>query len=221
MSANTSSAVMAQRAASRSSLDDFPTPPWATRALMEHVIFFSPANPASGMTCWEPACNRGFMARPLAEYFGTVIATDVHNYGWAGQHGVEDFLFPVAARACDFVITNPPFVRAEAFIARALAVARVGCAMLARTTFLEGVGRHEKLWSKTPPTVVAQFAERVPMVKGRYDPKASSATAYCWLVWLKDCFPQRLMWIPPCRRELERAGDGEWGNVTGRFGAAA
>ena len=210
MSANTSHAVMAQRVEPQDSLDDFPTPPWAARALMEHVIGFSLEAPGSAMTCWEPACNRGFMARPLAEYFGTVIATDVHDYGWAGQQGVEDFLFPGAARACDFVITNPPFRLAQAFIARALDVARVGCAVIVRTSFLEGVGRYESLWRRTPPTVVAQFAERVPMVKGRYDPDASTATSYCWIVWVRGAIQFPVMWVPPCKKQLKRAGDVQW-----------
>jgi hypothetical protein len=35
---DTSYAVMAQRIEAQDSLDDFPTPPWATRALIEHVL---------------------------------------------------------------------------------------------------------------------------------------------------------------------------------------
>ena len=35
---NTSHAVMAQRSEAKDSLDDFPTPPWATRALFEHIV---------------------------------------------------------------------------------------------------------------------------------------------------------------------------------------
>jgi hypothetical protein len=34
---NTSHAVMAQRIEAADSPDDFPTPPWATRGLMEYV----------------------------------------------------------------------------------------------------------------------------------------------------------------------------------------
>ena len=34
---NRSNAVMATRIEGKESLDDFPTPPWATRALIEHV----------------------------------------------------------------------------------------------------------------------------------------------------------------------------------------
>jgi len=35
--------------------------------------------------------------------------------------------------------------------------------------------RYQPMFLKNPPDIVAQFAERVPMVKGRCDPKASTA----------------------------------------------
>jgi hypothetical protein len=40
------------------------------------------------------------------------------------------------------------------------------------------------------------------------DKKASTATGYGWLVWEKGrpARPQ-LVWIPPCRKILERDGD--------------
>jgi hypothetical protein len=210
MTQNTSHAVMAQRAEPHDSLDDFPTPPWATRALLEHVIHRF--NFITGRDiAWEPACNRGHMAQPLAEYFGAVITSDVADYGLAGtiQH---DFLLPFVPFkvSVDWTISNPPFRLAEQFITRMAEVSRVGYAVLARTSFLEGVGRHDNLFSKNPPSVVAQFSERVPMVKGRYDPDASTATSYCWLVWFTDGpnrAPTRMLWIPPCRRQLERESD--------------
>ena len=97
------------------SLDNFPTPPWATRALQEHII--ADAGPFRKMDCPEPACGAGHMARPLKEYFGKVRATDIHAYG----HGaVADFLAgPLEAGSVDWVITNPPFRLAEEFIKRA------------------------------------------------------------------------------------------------------
>ncbi|MNE90204.1 hypothetical protein D3C80_1876940 [compost metagenome] len=90
-----------------------------------------------------------------------------------------------------------------------MTVAREGVAILARTVFLESVGRYEGIFSKIPPSKFAQFSERVPMVKGRVDPKASTATGYAWFVWEKgaDVSYPRLMWVPPCRRKLEREGD--------------
>ena len=81
-------------------------------------------------------------------------------------------------------------------------------AILARTVFLESVGRYNAIFRARPPTKVAQFTERVPMVRGRLDAKASTATGYAWLVWEKDVVcPPRLMWVPPCRKQLERDGD--------------
>jgi hypothetical protein len=89
-----------------------------------------------------------------------------------------------------------------------LKVARRGVAILARTVFIESVGRYENVFRKMPPTKIAQFTERVPMVKGRLDSKASTATGYCWLVWQKNKrSAPRLMWVPPCRKSLERPGD--------------
>ena len=84
---NISHAVMAQRVEANDSLDDFPTPPWASKALVEYVIEQEVG--VSMMTVLEPACGRGYMSRALGEYFSAVTATDVHEYG----HGkVEDFL---------------------------------------------------------------------------------------------------------------------------------
>lgn len=206
MSQNRSHAVMQQRSEPHDSLDDFPTPPWATRALMEHVI------PDCGVGCdvWEPACNRGYMSRALAEYFGVVHESDIHDYGIGAWIG--DFLFPTAFPngrfdAPNWIITNPPFRLAEQFIERARDIATDGVAMIVRSAFLEGVGRYERLFSKSPPSVIAQFSERVPMVKGRYDPTASTATSYTWLIWITGETNTSFMWIPPCRKNLEREGD--------------
>lgn len=122
---------------------------------------------------------------------------------------LSDFLNkPLQAGSVDWVITNPPFRLAEDFIKRAMIVAREGVCILARTVFLESVGRYREIFEQTPPSKFAQFTERVPMVKGRLDAKASTATGYAWLVWQKSVVEApRLVWVPPCRRKLERPGD--------------
>ena len=205
MTQNISHAVMAQRHEPHDSLDHFPTPPWAVRALCEHVI-----GPVSEQwTAWEPACAEGYMARALDEYFRLVFASDVHPYGFGF---VADFLLPFPEDPdADWIITNPPFKLAEDFIATGLRRANVGVAVLVRTTFLESIGRFERFFRDRPPTFVAQFVERVPMVKGRVDPKASTATGYAWLVWDKRVEGRRseMVWIPPCRQALERPEDYE------------
>lgn len=206
MSQNRSSAVMQQRAEPHDSLDFFPTPHWATRALCEHVLpsaMQDNASPLSTYAAWEPACGQGHMVDALREYFGAVWATDVHPYG---HGGVRDFLMADAAKEkIDWVITNPPFRLASQFILQGRHIAP-NVAMLVRIAFLEGVGRYNELFSQHPPNIIAQFVERVPMVKGRLSREATTATAYCWLVWHLGS-GSRFMWIPPCRKRLERAGD--------------
>src|SRR3984893_15065568 len=98
---NTSHAVMAQRAELKNSLDDFPTPPWATRALVEHVI--TSKDSLGSMTCLEPACGRGHMSVALAGYFRNVTSYDVFDYRFGH---VADFLKSNhPERSYDWVIT--------------------------------------------------------------------------------------------------------------------
>lgn len=224
MGQNTSHAVMAQRVEAHDSLDDFPTQPWGVRALVEHVLWpnmdvFDPRGVLANMTCWEPASNRGYMSKALKEYFRIVRTSDIHDYSLDSanvdcQDAVFDFLIDglesrcLYANGAQWVISNPPFRLAEQFVHRAWRVKNVqGVAMLVRTSFLEGVRRYENLFRLNPPSFVAQFTERLPMVKGRVDRAASTATSYCWLVWMEGEEGTRLVWIPPCRKRLERPGD--------------
>lgn len=195
---------MAQRTEAKDSADDFPTPPWATRALIEHVLIDTAS--LATARCLEPACGAGHMSKVLEEYFGEVASSDAYDYGY-GE--VRDFLSSeYGENAFDWVITNPPFRLAEQFVLRAIHIARRGVAILARTVFLESVGRYNAIYKKSPPTKFAQFVERVPMVKGRLDSRATTATGYAWFVWEKNAQREpRLIWIPPCRRTLEREGD--------------
>ena len=225
MSFATSTAVMQRRVEAPDSLDDFPTPPWATRALCE--VLAGEGHDLAQMSAWEPCCNRGHMARPLAEAFGSVFASDVMDYGWPGQQAVADFLIDWAQEApeVDFVITNPPFRLAAEVIARGLERARRGVAVFVRTAFVEGVSRYETLFRDQPEALVLPFVERVVLWRGvLLDPEVpvwregpdgigraerpTSATSYCWLVWLKDRDgPTVLRRIPPCRLRLTRPGD--------------
>ncbi|HEY1710061.1 MAG TPA: hypothetical protein VGG10_17455 [Rhizomicrobium sp.] len=146
------------------------------------------------------------MAKVLHEYFREVQASDAYEYGYGTK---RDFLIhPFATGSVDWIITNPPFRLGEEFILKALNIARQGVAILARTVFLESVGRYERIFLEQPPSKFAQFSERVPMFRGRLDSKGSTATGYAWLVWEKNAFhPPRLMWVPPCRKALERSDD--------------
>ncbi len=194
--------VMADRAPVTSeTLDYFPTPPWAARAGGELIKLIDPG----ARTAWEPACGGGHMAHGLRDYFDAVSESDIVQYG---TNIVGDFLslddhlwWP----RVDWIVTNPPFIHGEAFVREAWKRAKRGVAMLLRLSFLEGVSRHALLHHDLTLYCVAPFAERVPMVKGRWDPKASTATAYAWFIWVKPgCVevPDRpfLASIPPGSR---------------------
>ena len=218
-------AIMAQRNEAADSLDDFPTPPWATRALAVYVL---PRWIPQGCfeTVWEPACGRGYMTAALEEYGYRTVGTDIADYPQVSDRHKMLCLtdFTKLQRNCFWielgpntsmrdpaaVITNPPFRLAEKFIDVALSVVLpIYCtAMLLRTSFLEGVGRYSRLFSCRPPTEIWQFYERVPMAKGRLAPEIRSATAHAWFVWgRKRTKSTAMRWIPPCRAELEKDGD--------------
>ena len=141
------------------------------------------------MTCLEPACGAGHMAKVLKEYFGEVKSADAYAYGYGP---IRDYLtYPYETDAFDWVITNPPFRLAKEFVLRSFRVAKRGIAILARTVFLESSGRYNAIFREKPPTKFAQFVERVPMVKGRLDSKATTATGYAWLVGRKKTLASR------------------------------
>lgn len=205
MAQNRSTAVMQRRVEAHDSLDDFPTPPWATRAVIEFLQ--SQGFKFGHSMVREPCANRGYMARPLAEYFAKVHASDVHDYGVGYE--VVDYLFGPDdwLGMTDWTFLNPPFRLAAQFIERALRLSRIGVAVIVRSAFVEGAGRFTELFGPKPPAFIVQHVERVPMVKGRYDPTASTATCYTWIIWIKGEDDTRFRWIPPCRKRLERADD--------------
>ncbi len=236
MSQNRSTAVMQRRIEPHDSLDDFPTPPWATRALVQHVLIGGGfrADNLAAMSSREPCCNRGYMAKPMAETFKSVEATDIFPYGFGDT---ADYLSMARQSQVDITIFNPPFRLAEQFIQRGLETSRVGVAVFARASFYEGVQRYRRLFQPQRPTFYAPFSERVILVKGRLldpdrkypkidpktgevkrDPKTgeiimarpSSATSYAWFVWLKDTHiigRTESVLIPPCRKFLTKPGD--------------
>lgn len=195
-------AVMASRVEPKGLGDYYATPPWATRALCVDVLGIGERQ---AWSVWEPACGAGHMAVPLAEYFGQVLASDLYDRGF-GLTGPEwDFLRPLPeaeAAPCghDWIITNPPYGELpQKFVERAFELApRVGIAVFVQLRWLETIQRGRELFLPRPPHVIGIFCDRVPLVRGGWDPDASTATAYCWVVWRLDgAAPRPPVWIPP------------------------
>ena len=231
MTQNRSAAIMQQRREPPDSLDYFPTPPWAARALCHELGEMVPIGQQS---VWEPACGEGDLLRGLSA-FGSQRASDIHHYGprFPAQAATRDFLaeglLAGPANPVDWVITNPPFNLALDFVWRALEVSQVGAAFFLRNSFAEGQTRYDKLFRDRPPSFEFVFAERVVLWKNHcLDPdvpvwrettkadgtvvtsyeKPTTATTYSWFVWIHDeAGDCRKRWIPPSRKDLERRGD--------------
>src|SRR5271169_5706228 len=84
--------------------DFYPTPDWATRALIDNERFEG--------RIWEPACGDGTMVRVLRDTGCPVDASDLYNRGY-GQIGFD---FLKESRAIENIVTNPPYNSAEGFV---------------------------------------------------------------------------------------------------------
>ena len=111
-------------------LDFYPTPAWATYALIENEQFEG--------DIWECACGDGSMAEVLGRTGMSVISSDLYDRGF-GETG-HDFL--TSNRRATNIITNPPFHSAEGFVAQCLNLAEAKFALLLRLAFLEGSNRN-------------------------------------------------------------------------------
>lgn len=165
--------------------DYFPTPEWATFALIENEDFQG--------DIWEPACGDGAMAEVLRLSGKKVVATDLYDRGY-GEPNVD---FLTADRSSDNIITNPPYNAAEGFVQAGLSKSRRKFALLLRLAFLEGGNRQRTIFSRMPPTRVWVFSERITFYPAGAARGGSGTTAYAWFVWEHGTDSRsELKWIP-------------------------
>ena len=115
-----------KRSADLDGPDFFPTPRWATHALIDNEKF-------SG-SIWESACGDGAMSEVLAETGSKIRSTDLFDRGYG--EGGHDFL--KATRKVENIVTNPPYNCAEGFVANGLGLASHKFALLLRLAFSKG-----------------------------------------------------------------------------------
>ncbi len=145
--------------------DFFPTPAWATYALIDNEKF-------SG-DIWESACGNGAMSRVLDKSGCRVLSSDLHNRGY-GDVGVD---FLTAKREADNIVTNPPYNSAEGFVAAGVQKARRKFALLLRLAFLEGANRASTIFARNPPSRVWVFSERITFYPAGAAQKGTGTTA--------------------------------------------
>jgi hypothetical protein len=175
-----------KRFADLSGADFYPTPDWATCALIDNERFEG--------RIWEPACGDGTMARVLRNTACPVDASDFYNRGY-GEIGVD---FLAESRIVENIVTNPPYNSAEGFVEAGLRQATHKLCLLLRLAFLEGANRQRTIFAKTPPARVWVFSERITFYPAGAVVRGTGTTAYAWFVWDKksDRHGTELKWLP-------------------------
>lgn len=175
-----------KRFADLSGADFFPTPAWATFALVDNERFDGDV--------WECACGDGSMSEVLSEAGNEVISTDLYDRGYG--EGGHDFL--ASERSAPNIITNPPYNAAEGFVRSGLERTDKKFALLLRLAFLEGANRQRTIFSESPPSRVWVFSERITFYPAGAERKGSGTTAYAWFVWDKNASTgTELKWFEP------------------------
>jgi hypothetical protein len=165
--------------------DYFPTPAWATHALIENESFEG--------DIWECACGDGAMATVLGKV-ADVYSSDLYHRGF-GEGGVD---FLESRRRAANVVTNPPYNAAEGFVRAGLRAADHKVALLLRLAFLEGANRQRTIFSECPPSRVWVFSERITFYPAGAVRQGTGTTAYAWFVWDKKREgPTELSWLKP------------------------
>lgn len=175
----------AKRFADLDGPDYFPTPKWATFALVDNESFSD--------DIWECACGDGAMSSVLESTGLKVHSSDLYNRGY-GDSGVD---FLTADRKFSNIITNPPYNAAEGFVASGVKLAQKKFALLLRLAFLEGANRANTIFARHPPARVWVFSERITFYPAGAEVKGSGTTAYAWFVWDRDSTGTELKWFKP------------------------
>jgi hypothetical protein len=166
--------------------DFFPTPAWATHALIENEAFKG--------DIWESACGNGAMSEVLESTGSRVISSDLYDRGY----GEADHDFLESWRRAPNIVTNPPFNAAEGFVRSGLERAGKKFALLLRLAFLEGANRQRTIFTDAPPARVWVFSERITFYPAGAVQKGTGTTAYAWFVWDKDApGGTELKWFEP------------------------
>ena len=166
--------------------DFFPTPAWATHALIDNERFEG--------EIWESACGNGAMSEVLALTRQPVTSTDLYARGY-GEGGID---FLRSNRRAANIVTNPPYNAAEGFVEAGLRKADRKFALLLRLAFLEGANRQRTIFTDAPPSRVWVFSERITFYPAGAVQKGSGTTAYAWFVWDKDTpGTTELKWFKP------------------------
>jgi hypothetical protein len=151
--------------------DDYPTPPWVTRAILGHLDW-----PLVG-TIWEPAVGQGKLVNVLLNEGYTAVGTS------------EDFLLVEKPPSnVQMIITNPPYGpggrTAVKFIEKALSFPTINTvAMLLQIDFDSGSTRKHLFQDCSDWAMKVVLLRRIIFFVPPPPKKPGSSTNHAWFVW--------------------------------------
>lgn len=192
----------------RKPADLYPTPVEATESIIDVIKAMRRPDGKPIKTIWEPACGDGRIARVLEHHGFTVISTDLREYpGWGygginfiTEHPEEKWGWELPE--IDLILTNPPFVNAEAFIRRALELCP-NVMLLLKQTYWNTKGRIA-LWEELTPSMELKLTWRLAFLRKE---RGGSPLMDCmWAVWhhdpLRDDNGQPICVAEPLKKKL-------------------
>lgn len=167
---------MTPAAYARPETDFYATPEWV---IARFLAAFGPSIPAATNRILEPSAGDGALLNPLREWWpeARIDAYDIDPRHPDVQ--ARDFWFDDGPEHYDLVITNPPYVHAEAFVQYGLSKLNPGghLALLLRLGFL-GSQERAPLWRRSMCESIYVLSERPSFKRG-----ATDFSEYMWAVW--------------------------------------
>lgn len=199
----------------REKLDFYATPPLEAYNILRALDIN-----LEGKTILDNSCGNGNLILGLQKYLketGQVMqgitASDVKDRGIEIPDNQNDFvdLYYLVDTGADFlspeyawgdnvdiIFMNPPYSIIVPFTQKSLELAKEKVIMLARTKFVEGKERYEKIFAENPPQLIYQYVDRICCAKNNdFVKNTNSIEAYAWFIWDKTV-PQdhtELRWL--------------------------
>lgn len=166
----------------------YATPPEATQALLDRYPILRQRK------TWECAVGTGALADVLAAGGVTVVGTDLTDHGRGGGVMFQTTDWPEGMEPGDFVVTNPPFSQAAAFILHAVVDLQAGfVALLLKASYFHAAERGE-LFTRCPPSAVHPLMWRLD-----FTDEGSPAMEMSWYVWDLSADPGPTVYEPMAR----------------------
>jgi hypothetical protein len=178
---------------------------WVVRQFLPFALQYLVATNNTAPVVLEPSAGDGRIIKTLMGEVAPILpnatwlGVDIHD---AGEYPAPiltytrtDYLRWEPPLTCDFIITNPPFSRAEQFIRRSMEFLEFGgvLALLLRLGFLSSSGRANGLWKDHPLAHLHILPHRPCFTHGN----SSDKSDYAWYIWKKGFTgTTQMSWLP-------------------------